>query len=66
MLMSYLDDFLGQSWVEPVELLPVGDEQLEHVAGRLSHGFVLKLDKQAEVEGVGVKGMEGDQSIVDI
>lgn len=44
--MSYLNDFLGQSVVEPAELLPVGDEQLEHVAGRLSHCFVLKLDKQ--------------------
>lgn len=46
MFMSYLNDFLGQSVVEPAELLPVGDEQLEHVAGRLSHCFVLKLDKQ--------------------
>lgn len=46
MFMSYLNDFLGQSVFEAAELLPVGDEQLEHVAGRLSHGFVLKLDKQ--------------------
>lgn len=46
MFTSYLNDFLGQSVVEAAELLPVGDEQLEHVAGRLSHSFVLKLDKQ--------------------
>lgn len=57
--MSYLNDFPGQSVVEAAELLPVGDEQLEHVAGRLSHGFVLKLDKQTGGGGGVGGGQEG-------
>lgn len=44
--VCYLNDFLGQTGVEPLESLPVGDEQLKHVAGCLSHCFVPKLDRQ--------------------
>lgn len=44
--VRYLDDFLGQTGVEPLEPLPVGDEQLKHIAGCLSHCFVPKLDGQ--------------------
>lgn len=42
----YLDDFLRQSGLQPLEMFPVRNEQLKHVTGYLSHRFVPKLDKQ--------------------
>lgn len=57
MCMSYLNDFLRQSGVEPAELFPVGDEQLKHITGCLSHCFVLKLDKQT-------RGQDKNQSMI--
>lgn len=44
--VCYLDDFLRESGVQPLELFPVGDEQLKHVAGCLGHSFVTKLDEK--------------------
>lgn len=43
---SYLDDFLRQSGLQPLQMLPVRDEQLKHVTGHLSHSFVPKLYTQ--------------------
>ncbi|TNN83101.1 hypothetical protein EYF80_006708 [Liparis tanakae] len=37
-----------QSGLQPLEMFPVGDEQLKHVTGHLSHRFVPKLDQQAK------------------
>ena len=48
--MCYLNDFLGQSGLQPLEMFPVRDEQLKHVTGYLSHRFVPKLDKQTNKE----------------
>lgn len=44
--VRYLNDFLRQSGLQPLEMFPVRDEQLIHVTGCLSHCFVPKLDKQ--------------------
>lgn len=43
--LCYLNDFLRQSGLQPLEMFPVRDEQLEHVTGHLSHCFIPKLDK---------------------
>lgn len=44
--VSYLNYFLRQSGIQPLEMFPVRDEQLKHVTGYLSYCFVPELDKQ--------------------
>lgn len=44
----YLNNFLWKSLIQPLQMFPVTDEQLEHVTGNMSHCFVTKLDKQGK------------------
>lgn len=46
---SYLNNLLGESGLQPLEMLPVADEQLKDVTGDLSHRFVPKLDKRGKM-----------------
>lgn len=44
--VCHLNDFLWQTGLQPLQMFPVGNEELEYVTGCMSHCFVPKLDEQ--------------------
>ena len=44
--VSYLDDLFGQSGLQPLEMFPVGNQELKHVTRNLGHCLVPKLCTQ--------------------
>lgn len=49
--ICYLNDFLRESGLQPLQMFPVTDQQVKHVTGNLSHGLVPKLQKGRSLLG---------------